>query len=515
MSALTRITVFGGAGDIGGNQILLEDPGGTVLLDFGKPFGAYSRLFSGFDGPPAARGLHDHLLLGLLPPLRGLYRSDLLPPGWEPREARQGWRELQLDAILLSHAHQDHCGSLPYVDPAIPLAMSAQTAMVLKHLQDWGHPHLEGEFRYVRRRVMRNGALMAAQTRQEGERRLRAALIPSAEDWAAVADHWARAPGDRAWVGAPALRGNRAGSLPFHCWPVDHSMAGSAAFGVQTEAGWVVYTGDLRRHGRQGGLTDAFIEAAAALQPALLITEGTNATDAPPSPSEAEVRDRILEAVRSAPGLVVVNTPPRNLDRTLSLYEVARTVGRQLLITERGADFLRHLRPLRPEIPDPDTDPWVCVYYRPRPSDDDWHGFWRRPGRRQGCACGSDEYLRSHPEEYLINFGLSDMVELVGMEVPPGGRLIHSGHRAYNAEQESDLSRLRAWAELLHLETVGMAEPGFHASGHIDGAGLTAMVRAIGPQAVMPVHTLAPEFFQGISGRSRLIIPVPGQPLIL
>lgn len=288
-------------------------------------------------------------------------------------------------------------------------------------------------------------------------------------------------------------------------------MTGSGAFAVRTEAGWVVYTGDLRSHGRQANLTEAFISAAAELEPAVLITEGTN-THAGVSPTEADVRDRILAAVRQEPGLVVVNFAARNLDRLLTMYEVARATGRQLLITEREADFLRGQRPLQPEIPDPDGDPYVCTYYRPRPADDEWHRFWRRPGRRALGGCGSDRYLRAHPEEYLVCFGLTEMVELLGMQVRRGGLLIYSNHRPYNAEQAGDLGRLLAWAELLELRTLGFAEPGYHASGHLGETALGDMVRAIDPKLVIPVHTATPEFFTG-GDRHRVSVPVAGQPL--
>ncbi len=35
------------------------------------------------------------------------------------------------------------------------------------------------------------------------------------------------------------------GSLSLRFWPVDHSIPGAGAFGINTTGGWVIYTGDL------------------------------------------------------------------------------------------------------------------------------------------------------------------------------------------------------------------------------------------------------------------------------
>jgi ribonuclease J len=514
---MTRITVYGGAREIGGNQILLEDPGGALWLDFGKPLGTYDRYFSGLGGPLVARGLHDHLLMGLLPPLAGLYREDLLPPAWAPRAVLAGARRVRPDAILLTHAHLDHCGSLPYVDPAIPVVMSPVTAMALKHLQDWGAPHLDGEYRYVKQRVLKHGALTVGRSAGEGRLTLRQAQIPLAEDWTeAAASAWSAPPDARPWEAPPVIRSDRVGRLPFRWLPVDHSVPGAGAFAVQTEAGWVVYTGDLRRHGLEAALTDAFIREAAALRPTVLITEGTNADAGRPgpSPTEAEVADRMLEAVRGERGLVVAIIPGRNPDRLISLYGVARAVGRQLLLTERETDFLRHLRLVRPELPDPDEDPYLCTYYRPRSGDPDWHRFWRDRGRRPPRACGSSRYLHTHPEEYLICFGPGDMVELVGLELGWGGLLLYANHQPHDAEQEAGLQRLRAWAGLLGLRLVGADEPGYHASGHLDGEALQDLIAAIKPGRLVAVHTQSPDFFAAFGGPDRVTVPEPGQTLL-
>lgn len=72
------ITVYGGAGEIGGNKILLEDRGTRLLLDFGTSLGARARYYEEFLTPRSGLGLLDLLVMGL-PPLRGVYRDDLLP----------------------------------------------------------------------------------------------------------------------------------------------------------------------------------------------------------------------------------------------------------------------------------------------------------------------------------------------------------------------------------------------------------------------------------------------------
>lgn len=115
----TTLTLYGGVGEIGGNKILLEDGDRRIFLDFGRPFGRYSHYFDGiFIKERSPRGLLDPMMLGLLPPLEGLYRRDLVPhlPGtgddfWARFRRRSDYRDLRreddrppVDAILLSRA---------------------------------------------------------------------------------------------------------------------------------------------------------------------------------------------------------------------------------------------------------------------------------------------------------------------------------------------------------------------------------------------------------------------------
>lgn len=59
---LGRLSVwlFGGLGEIGGNQVLLYTAEGGLLLDFGRPFGRWGAYFTEFLSPrTSGLGLRD------------------------------------------------------------------------------------------------------------------------------------------------------------------------------------------------------------------------------------------------------------------------------------------------------------------------------------------------------------------------------------------------------------------------------------------------------------------------
>ena len=69
------ITVYDGAGTIGGNKIFVED-GAGVFLDFGMNFAKYGVFFQEFLTERSTRGIHDlHRLARLCS-----FCSTVLPP---------------------------------------------------------------------------------------------------------------------------------------------------------------------------------------------------------------------------------------------------------------------------------------------------------------------------------------------------------------------------------------------------------------------------------------------------
>jgi ribonuclease J len=157
------LTVYDGADCIGGNRILLEDGDSALMLDFGTNFKAEGSFFDEFLQPRITFGFSDLLALGLLPPLKSLYRSDLEYPGvWEKYSGHSLYRDVEVRGILLSHAHFDHCGHFTYLRHDLPIYTSLTSAVICKALQDTG----TGELCYIIPRELKDGLIRTANYRR-------------------------------------------------------------------------------------------------------------------------------------------------------------------------------------------------------------------------------------------------------------------------------------------------------------------------------------------------------------
>ncbi|MGB9793354.1 MAG: exonuclease, partial [Desulfofundulus sp.] len=468
------ITAYDGADCIGGNRILLEDGDSALMLDFGTNFKAEGAFFDEFLQPRMTFGFSDLLALGLLPPLRGLYRSDLEYPGiWERYAEHPLYKEVEVQGVLLTHAHFDHCGHFTYLHRDIPIYASLTSAVICKALQDTG----TGELCYVVPRELRDGLIRTTDYRRFSAVQRCYRVFGCESIGLDAASFWGQCDASRKLDCKPlqpcGWEAEIAG-LAVHFWPVDHSVPGAGAYGIKTSAGWVIYTGDLRLHGKNAFLSRKFIAEAAGLKPIALICEGTHPETERPV-TESEVASNCFDVVQKEGGLVVADFGPRNVERLLSFLEIAGDVGRRLVLTSKDVYLLDALRAAgETAVPDPFADERIALYLRPKAVRQRWEERLLEEYRR----CSSErlvdaDAVKSDPGGYILCFSYYDFHALLDIE-PEGGSYIYSSCEAFDEEMLIDHRRVRNWIDLFGFKLYGTLgrnreRSGFHASGHIHG----------------------------------------------
>ena len=521
-----KITVYGGAGVIGGNKILLEADDTVISFDFGINYDLWSQYFEEYLKPRATRGLADLFEIGLLPPLRGIYRDDLEPSWddvWTRLPAHPQMRDVHLDAVLLSHAHLDHSGHISFLAPDIPIMCSAVTAFLTKAIQDSSRGDFEKEVCYVVPREEQDQLLTSRSSRKYASVQRQFCFTDPVSLSSEAEAFWQTPLGARQMDGKQLKTVTRIGNLGIRCFPVDHSIYGATAFAVETSQGWVVYTGDLRWHGKRGHVTTEFAREAGKLNPVILLCEGTNIDEEAVAITEDEVQQNALQRVREAEGkLVVADFGPRNLERLLTFREIARHCGRKLAILSKDAYLLQSLHLVMPEVPDPINDD-VLVLYEEVKTADNWEKDLLAQFRGKG-KCSRPEDIRRDQGGYILCLSFWDINELIDIQPSKGGMYIYSSSEAFSEEQRIDIKRLRQWISHFGFSAVGVpdaetgklaeGEQGFHSSGHASGSELLDIIETISPSVVIPIHTENPQLFSAkVGAQRRVIVPQVGIPI--
>src|ERR1700741_3713783 len=249
-----RVTALGGISEIGRNMTVFEHLGRLLIIDCGV-------MFPTHDEPGVDL---------ILPDLRHIeHRLD------------------DVEALVLTHAHEDHIGAIPFLlklRPDIPVVGSKFTL-----------------------------ALVAAKCR---EHRLKPVFVEVAE-------------------GQLSTHG------VFECeyFAVNHSIPDALAIAVRTAAGTVLHTDDIKLDqtpldGRptdfpgMSRLGDAGVD--------LFLCDSTNAEIPGVGPSESEVGPTLHRLIRGAHGRVIVACFASNVDRVQQIIDAAVGLGRRVSFVGRS-----------------------------------------------------------------------------------------------------------------------------------------------------------------------------------
>ena len=504
---MTTLTFYGAVGEIGGNQILLEDRGTRVFLDFGVSFSKLGTFYDEFMHPRSGGGLRDLLMMGLVPKLDGIYREDFLRlEGVEETLAKLGiddrsyWvSELKsygevlkrngkpwLSGVLLTHAHVDHCQYISMLDPRIPVYCSKTTKAILEAVTEMGRETFENELVTAKLRKIgySNRGYFPGTLRIESKRVERKFVTFD--------------PGEKF----------RVGSLGVETFEVDHSVPGSTAFLVTTSDGKrAVYTGDIRFHGRRAEASRHFREFLKDSRPDAMICDGSRIEEAERD-SEQEVERECTELISKAKGLVIVGFAWKDLTRFETIRNAARVNGRIFAISPKTAYLLNKLG-RRGEV-DGES---VRVYVRRvgamlySPSDYSYAKYaagyssdWDRQPDITHLRHGVRAYqIKAEPQRYVVHLTYFDFSELLDLMPPEGSLFISATSEPYDEEGKITEEKIKAWLDRFSINTPGFEPVYVHASGHASGLELKEFIRDTKPKCLFPVHTEHPELFKGLA----------------
>lgn len=201
-------------------------------------------------------------------------------------------QDINLEAIILTHAHEDHIGAMPYLweEFDAPVYTTPFTAAVVK------------------RKMAQAGV----------GKKLGITEIQ---------------PGETFTIG----------SFTLEAVPLTHSIPEMHALAIRTDKGVVFHTGDwkfdddplvgptsdletLSRYGEEGVLA--------------LVCDSTNVFEVGESGSESGVRKRLIDTVRDCKELAVVTTFASNVARVESIMEAAKATGRKVVLAGRSLQRL-------------------------------------------------------------------------------------------------------------------------------------------------------------------------------
>lgn len=361
-----------------------------------------------------------------------------------------GFREPDpsLTAIVLTHLHQDHIGLVRHLATPVPVAIGRDARRIV----DRAAPYLP------------NGAPLP--------------------------------PG-------PVLRDGEVVRVgPFTATPflVDHSAFDAYALLVEAGGVRLLYTGDIRAHGRKAKLFERLVSRPPTDVDVMLMegtTLGRSGTDIG-FPSEEDLEADFVSVFRKASGPALVYASAQNVDRIVTIYRAAKRAGRKLVIDLYAAVVLEATgRGSIPQLGWDDVELYIPQRQRRHIAR---NGLFDDLERLAGKATRRiyPETLAEAAPRSVFLFRPLHAPDFEDSGALDGAVLVYSQWEGYL--RDGSLRHFQGWIEASRIPMVSI-----HTSGHASVSDLKRLVTAVEPRHLIPIHTFERDTYVERFGRATVL----------
>lgn len=386
-----KIKVLKGTDEIGGSCIEISTPNTTILLDYGTPLQEKSQKVT---------------------------------------------LEQKIDAILISHPHQDHFGEIINLDSKIPVYCGELSFKLMDATKIFtGNEKLTNSFHHF-----------------------------------------------------VAWQKFTIGDFTITPYLVDHSATDAYAFLIEAENQKILYSGDFRANGRKAKLFYKMIEDKNLKNIDVLMMEGTMMQRSNLDfPDEQSVENKIYEVLTSNENLSFLIGSSQNIDSIVSAYRACKKANK-IFVVDIYTAWILEVVSQKSKVPNISWDDVKVIknfggsYYEKIKTEREYFGDFVN---RVFDDVVTLEELENNPSKYLLKITPWVIEALLEKTNLQNANIIYSQWLGYLKEEFSESKTVALFENLQTKYNWHYA----HTSGHADLKSLQTFASSLNPKKLIPIHT--------------------------
>ena len=360
------------------------------------------------------------------------------------KESEQVVLPENIDAILISHPHQDHFGEIVNIETDLPIYCGELSIALMNAAKIFtGKKILENNFQIF-----------------------------------------------KAWESFEI------GDFKITPYLVDHSATDAYAFLIEAEGKKVLYSGDFRANGRKAKLFDKMIENDNLKNLDVLMMEGTMMQRSNKDfPNEQSVEDKIYETINETSNISFMIGSSQNIDSLVSAYRACKKANKIFVVDIYTAWILEKMKLISESIPNIEWENVKVIkkfgggyYQKLQENKLYFRGFTFKMFKQ----VVEIEDIKANPQNYFLKISpwhINRVIDFCNIE---NSNIIYSQWLGYLEEKYSGEKTATLFKGLKEDNNWVYA----HTSGHADLPALKKFASALNPKKLIPIHTEYKEEFE-------------------